>query len=352
MHDRAAGRPVGIAGTTRPLRRRSRELADSLCGVDLKAARAIERAVDHHAGFAGRGPETRAVTGDEPGAELEVCAHPLHIGLDRQAACADEIRKIIDTGARGLHRALVCAAFDLDAVADEQGIDTVQPQPADMQTVRAALDQARDARSRIASRLDQACDDHAVGTAQAVDRDLRARMELALLAAGDDLLTEHRQLVALHLFDRTRDLARDRDAARDQRAVSPTGRDHARKLADAQRIGAGRLAVDSDRNVARIGDALAIDVDTAEALDHADDAGAADAVIIASRDPGAADALIGAAPDLRVGNGRAGEPESRQQQTAGDERRPAHEEPPSLPLSLALSLAFSLASPSSSASSQ
>src|SRR5262249_46473665 len=135
--------------------------------------------------------------------------------------------------------------------------------------------------------------------------------------------------------------------AGDEGAVGLPSRDHAGELADAQAARARRLAVDTHRHVARIGDALAIDVDAAETLDHADDAGAADAMIVTARDSGAADALIGAAPDLRTRDRRAGEPESGQQQSTGNQRRPAHQELPSLPISLPTSLA----SPSSSASS-
>src|SRR5205807_2807303 len=137
--------------------------ADRLRRLDLQAARSIEHAIDHHARFARRRPKPRAVTSDEPGAELEARTRTLHIGLDREPAGADEIREIVDARARGLHRALAGAALDLNALANEQGIDAVYLEPADMQAVRPALDQTGDAVGRIVALLDQACDDHAVG---------------------------------------------------------------------------------------------------------------------------------------------------------------------------------------------
>ena len=54
MQDRAAGRPIGIAATGW---RGSRPLAYGLSELHLEAARAIEHAVDHHAGLAGRRAE-------------------------------------------------------------------------------------------------------------------------------------------------------------------------------------------------------------------------------------------------------------------------------------------------------
>ena len=104
---------------------------------DLQAARAIEHAIDHHARFARRRPkrELSRATKPEPSCRLESCA--LHIGLDREPARADEIREVVDARARGLHRALVRAALDLDALADQQGIDAAQLQPANMQAVEA-----------------------------------------------------------------------------------------------------------------------------------------------------------------------------------------------------------------------
>ena len=81
---------------------------------------------------------------------------------------------------------------------------------------------------------------------------------------------------------------------------------------------------DPYRHISRIADALTVDENTSEALDDPDNAGTADA-LIAVREAGSTDALIAASPDLRGGGGRSGEPKSRQQQAAGDDRLLAHD---------------------------
>jgi hypothetical protein len=78
-------------------------------------------------------------------------------------------------------------------------------------------------------------------------------------------------------------------------------------MADAQVARAADKAVDGDRHVLRIGDAVVIDDNAAEALDRADEAGAADAAIgtgtAFGREARAADADI--ARSLRRGHRRA-----------------------------------------------
>ena len=121
----------------------------------------------------------------------------------------------------------------------------------------------------------------------------------AFVAGRDDPLAQHGHLAVLDAFDRPDHLADRVDAVGDQRAVRLRQRQHVRQMSDPQRLRRCRLAVDPHRDVRRIADALAIDENAAETLDDPDNAGAADAVIVATRDAGAADALIAAALDLR-----------------------------------------------------
>jgi len=85
-------------------------------------------------------------------------------------------------------------------------------------------------------------------------------------------------------------------------------------------------AVDQYRHIRRVADAFAVDKNASEALDHPDDAGAANAaIIIAVDDAGPPDALIVASAVRRPGRPRSCEPESGQQQPAGDNRLPHHD---------------------------
>src|SRR5712692_4578524 len=94
----------------------------------------------------------------------------------------------------------------------------------------------------------------------------------------------------------------------------------------------GHLAVldafDPHHDVRRIADAFAVDENTAETLNDPDNAGAADALIVATRDTGAADTLVAAAAHLRPDGGRSGKPESHKQRPARDHGLLGHDWPP------------------------
>src|SRR5262249_58674054 len=137
----------------------------------------------------------------------------------------------------------------------------------------------------------QACNDRAVGAAQADPRDMRARTAPGFAAGRDDLLTEHGHPPGIDGFDRPDRLADHIDAAC-RPAIALALRHDARELPDPQRLHGGCFAIDGDGHVRRESDALPIDEDAAEALDHADNSGAADAVVIAAGHAPAADALI------------------------------------------------------------
>src|SRR5207247_7672417 len=103
-----------------------------------------------------------------------------------------------------------------------------------------------------------------------------------------------------------------------------------------------RFAVDPHRDIRRITDVLAIDENAAETLNDPDDAGAAEALILATRDTGAPDTLIVAAAHLRPGAGRSGHPECQEQRAARDHGGPGHDWPPSSASSSAASSGPSL----------
>ena len=120
-----------------------------------------------------------------------------------------------------------------------------------------------------------------------------------------DGLSEHIDTVAVDGRDRPDHLPLDGYGVRDEPAgIGP--RDDAHDMADAQITGAADEAVDGDRHILRIGDAAVIDDDAAEALDRADEAGAADTPVGARtplrREAGAADPDI--AGPLRRRDGR------------------------------------------------
>jgi hypothetical protein len=91
-------------------------------------------------------------------------------------------------------------------------------------------------------------------------------------------------------------------------------------LPDPQGVSRRRRAIDQYRHVWRVADAFVIDENAPKALDHPDDAGAANAaIVIAADDAGPPDALIVASLVQCPGRARSSEPKSRQQQPPGDD---------------------------------
>jgi hypothetical protein len=97
-------------------------------------------------------------------------------------------------------------------------------------------------------------------------------------------------------------------------------------LPDPQGVSRRHRAIDQHGHIRRIADAFAVDKNASEALDHPDDAGAANAAIpIAADDAGPADALIVASLVQCPGRARSSEPKSSQQQPPGDDRLLRHD---------------------------
>src|SRR5438876_7837813 len=154
-------------------------------------------------------------------------------------------------------------------------------------------------------------------------------MAPAFVAGRYDPLAQHGHLAVLDAFDRPHHLADHADAVGDQRTVRLRQRQHARQMSDLERFRRCRFAIDPHRDVRRIADAFAVDENAAETLNDPDNAGAADALIVATRDTRSADTLIAAAAHLCPGGGRSGKPESHKQRPAREDGLPGHDWPPS-----------------------
>jgi hypothetical protein len=217
-------------------------------------------------------------------------------------------------------------AFNLNTPPDECDIHAVKSQATNPQVPAISFKQSRDPCSVVAARLDKACDDHAVRSPQPEDRDLGAGTTPVLAAGRYHLLAENSDLASSDVFDRSNDFTDHCDAARGQRAVGLTQRHKVRDLPDPQRFCGARRTIDQYWHVRRIADAFAVDENAPEALDHPDDAGAANAaIIIAADDAGPPDALIVASPVQCPGRVRSSEPKSSQQQPPGDDRLVRHD---------------------------
>src|SRR5713101_1251186 len=204
-----------------------------------------------------------------------------------------EVGKIVRLRARDSHHALHDLAFRLNAPPDECGIHAVKSQATNPQVPAISLKQSRDPCCVIAARLDKACDDHAVRSPQPEDRDVGAGTTPALAAGRYHLLAKNDDLTSCDVFDGSNGFADHFDAVRGQRAVGLTQRQNAHDLPDPQRFCGGRRTIDQYRHVRRIADAFAVDENASEALDHPDDAGAANAtIVVAADDAGPPDALI------------------------------------------------------------
>jgi hypothetical protein len=295
-----------------------------LHGFDLKSERAIIDAMQHHADIAMR-LEARGVACHVAGAKLQIVADAAHIGFDRQAVCTGKVGKIIKPCARDLHRTLPDRALRAHALSDQRAINAYDPKPTNPQTFGAAFEQSADPRGRAMVRRHETRDHDEIGSAKPEHGHIGSDSAPASAGRRRHALTKHSDLTMADRFDRPGHFADHVDAARGERAIRLAHRDDARDLSDLQPFRGRGFAVDAHGNVGRVGDARVIDEDAAEALDDADNTGAADAMIVAAADAGAANALIATSPDLRPDRGRTGEPEARQQQTARDERRPAHD---------------------------
>ena len=168
---RSAGRPIRRA---RALHRGSREVAHRLDQFNAQALRAVADGIHHHARILAR-LEARGVARHIARTELQIASDAPHIGFDRQARGAGQIREVVGSCARDLQLAARCdASLGLNALTDERGIDAIEPQAADPQAVTIPFERSCHPRDGVATLLDQACDDHAVGASQSRDRHLRA----------------------------------------------------------------------------------------------------------------------------------------------------------------------------------
>jgi hypothetical protein len=232
-----------------------------------------------------------------------------------------EVRKIVQLRARDSHHALYDVAFSLNTLSSECDIDAVKSQATNSQVPAISFKQSRNPCCVIEARLDKACDDHAVRSPQPEDRDLGAGTTPAFAAGRYHPLAKNDDLTSSDVFDGSNNFTDHFDVARGQRAVGLTQRQNPRDLPDPQRLRRRHRAIDQYRHIRRVADAFVVDENASEALDHPDDAGAANAaIIIAADDAGPPDALIVASLVQCSGRARSSEPKSSQQQPPGDDR--------------------------------
>jgi hypothetical protein len=236
-----------------------------------------------------------------------------------------EVGKIVCLRARDSHHALYDVAFSLNTPSGECDIHAVKSQATDPQVPAISFNQSRNPCCISAAWLDKTCDDHAVRSAQPEDRDLGARTTPVLAAGRYHPLAQNNDLARIDIIDRSNDFADHFDAARGQRTAGLAQRQNARDLPDPQRLRRRHRAIDQYRHIRRIADAFAVDKNAPEALDHPDDAGAANAAIIIAADAGPPDAPIVASLVQCPGRARSSEPKSSQQQPPGDDRLLRHD---------------------------
>jgi hypothetical protein len=333
----AAGALGDVAAPALPLGPRAgrtlgRDDIDPLC---VQPAVRTDGTAHHHARVGGRdgggGAELRRVHVDVIDAEARRTAL-LHETLDRELRRRrGEVEGGLDAiGAEHSRRRVETTDDERDALDDGGRYAAGGRHHAEARNgeLIASLHRERSAHAHPLARrpaLDARRDDAAVRATKSAHRDEAARREVAETERCAARVCKPRRVVDHHALPENLDLAamhvarRDRtdrhvshcDLLRPQLVTTALGIDHDH-LADGEPFRFRRLAVGLDAGAGVVADFETVHADAAEARDHADDAGAADAASVARTDARAADAaavlsLLGVARALpaRLGAGAA-----------------------------------------------